>query len=143
MPRNYKVLDEYIQDDMPLKKTTHPLVVFDEQTEEYIVTLDDQTEATLYGGHRGAWAFHLADMILSKRLNVNTHVYPPWSQKFIDTIYQHQINPMRHPYTCADCGSILKPTKNGFVCESIDCEYVQYWAHGYSPDPEWIEKIKG
>lgn len=70
-------------------------------------------------------------------------VKAPWTPEFVVALWEHQLNPHRHPYTCSDRRShpelngdlgVLIPTIEGWICQF--CGYRQDWAHEV-----WVSKV--
>lgn len=55
----------------------------------------------------------------------------PWTPEQVAALERRQADTSRHAYTCAndECQSVLKPTTDGWVCETEGCGYKQDWAH--------------
>ena len=74
-------------------------------------------------------------------------IQPPWSPAQVDALNAYQQGAPMHPFTCArrddpghtDHGArdigMLVATPSGWICR--DCDYRQYWAHGWMADTSW------
>lgn len=52
---------------------------------------------------------------------MDNHItYAPWTPEQVEILKSHQELHMVHPYT-HDCGTVLRPTANGWVCDDIGC----------------------
>lgn len=51
----------------------------------------------------------------------------PWTDDQVSRLEKRQRRTDLHPYTCPECGDVLKVFKNGFYCPG-DCMYSQEWA---------------
>lgn len=56
------------------------------------------------------------------------HNKAPWTDEEVIALTLRQQNPTMHEYTC-ECGKILIPTTNGWICS--ECDYTQDWCHAF------------
>lgn len=42
-----------------------------------------------------------------------------------------------HPFTCQNCRNELVATKEGWMCPTEKCDYIQNWAHNFMKDWSW------
>ncbi len=58
----------------------------------------------------------------------------PFSSDQVLSLKEHQKCQHIHPFTCGDCGAILEPTTDGWICPVDGCEYTQNWCNSHMAD---------
>lgn len=61
------------------------------------------------------------------------HIYAPWNKEQVENLNRFQQAGRMHPFTCGDCGAVLKATLLGWVCKGQmgECRHSQDWAHDF------------